>query len=44
MLQSCFGESAAHYPSPTRWAEVAVPFILKLDANDNGHALSVPDV
>ena len=44
MLQKCFGESAAHYPSPTRWADVAVPFILKLDANDNGHALSVPDV
>jgi NAD(P)-dependent dehydrogenase (short-subunit alcohol dehydrogenase family) len=44
MLQSCFGESALHYPSPARWAEVAVPFILKLDANDNGHALSVPDI
>jgi NAD(P)-dependent dehydrogenase (short-subunit alcohol dehydrogenase family) len=44
MLQSCFGESAAHYPSPSRWAERAVPFILKLDANDNGQALSVPDM
>jgi len=44
MLQSCFGESAAHYPSPARWADVAVPFILKLDANDNGQALSVPEM
>jgi NAD(P)-dependent dehydrogenase (short-subunit alcohol dehydrogenase family) len=44
MLQSCFGESAAHYPSATRWAERAVPFILKLDANDNGQALSVPEM
>jgi NAD(P)-dependent dehydrogenase (short-subunit alcohol dehydrogenase family) len=44
MLQRCFGESAAHYPSPARWAERAVPFILKLDANDNGQALSVPDM
>jgi len=44
MLQSCFGESAAHYPSPTRWAERAVPFVLNLDAGDNGHALSVPEV
>jgi NAD(P)-dependent dehydrogenase (short-subunit alcohol dehydrogenase family) len=44
MLQSCFGESAAHYPSPARWADRAVPFILKLDADDNGHALSVPDM
>lgn len=43
MLQSCFGESAAHYPSASRWAERAVPFILKLDANDNGQALSVPE-
>ena len=44
MLQSCFGESAAHYPSPSRWAERAVPFILKLDANDNGQSLSAPDM
>lgn len=44
MLQSCFGESAAHYPSASRWAERAVPFILKLDANDNGQALSVPEM
>lgn len=43
MLQTCFGESAAHYPSASRWAERAVPFILKLDANDNGQALSVPE-
>ena len=44
MLQSCFGESAAHYPSASRWADRAVPFILKLDANDNGQALSVPEM
>src|SRR5688572_5713218 len=44
MLQSCFGESAAHYPSASRWAERAVPFILKLDHHDNGQALSVPEM
>ena len=44
MLQLCFGESAAHYPSATRWAESAVSFILKLDHSDNGQALTVPDV
>lgn len=44
MLQSCFGESAAHYPSALRWAERAVPFILKLDASDNGQALDVPEI
>ena len=43
MLQSCFGESASHYPSAARWAEAAVPFILKLDADDNGHALTAPE-
>lgn len=43
MLRSCFGESAAHYPSATRWAEQAVPFLLKLDAEDNGHALTAPE-
>jgi len=43
MLQSCFGESAAHYPSAARWAEQAVPFLLKLDAEDNGHALTAPE-
>lgn len=44
MLQSCFGESAAHYPSALRWAERAVPFILKLDVTDNGHTLDVPEI
>ena len=44
MLQSCFGESAVHYPSAKRWAEAAVPFLLKLDANDNGQSLSAPDL
>lgn len=43
MLQSCFGESAAHYPSAARWAETAAPFILKLDASDNGQSLDVPE-
>ena len=43
MLQSCFGESAAHYPSAARWAENAVPFLLKIDETDNGHALTVPE-
>ncbi len=43
MLQSCFGDSAAHYPSAARWADTAVPFLLKLDASDNGHALTAPE-
>jgi hypothetical protein len=43
MLQSCFGESAAHYPSAARWAERAAPFILKLDVSDTGQSLDVPE-
>lgn len=43
MLRSCFGGAAVHYPNPRRWAETAVPFILKLDPTDSGNALTVPD-
>ncbi|WP_299412647.1 SDR family NAD(P)-dependent oxidoreductase [Acaryochloris sp. IP29b_bin.148] len=42
MLETCFGEQAHHYPSPTVWAQQAVPFILNLSAQDNGQALTVP--
>jgi NAD(P)-dependent dehydrogenase (short-subunit alcohol dehydrogenase family) len=41
MLRSCFGASAACYPSPEEWAERAVPFLLQLDASDNGQSLTV---
>jgi len=42
MLRSCFGASATSYPSPTQWAEVAVPFLLKMNTQDNGRQLTVP--
>lgn len=42
MLRSCFGESAASYPSPQQWAEYAVPFLLRLGPKDNGRSVSVP--
>lgn len=42
MLRSCFGSSASRYPDATRWAEVAVPFLLGVSAKDNGEPLSVP--
>lgn len=41
MLRSCFGASAANYPSPAAWAARAVPFILGLSAKHNGQALTV---
>ncbi|MFC1744632.1 SDR family oxidoreductase [Candidatus Riflebacteria bacterium] len=42
MLKSCFGVSANAYPSPGAWSRVAVPFILKFSASDNGKPLTVP--
>lgn len=42
MLRSCFGGDAASYPSPERWAEKAVPFLLELGPRHNGQALTAP--
>ena len=42
MLRSCFGGSAASFPSPAEWAGIAVPFLLQLGPGDNGKALTVP--
>lgn len=42
MLQSCFGASAAGYPSPAQWAKTTVPFLLNLGPSDNGKPLEAP--
>jgi NAD(P)-dependent dehydrogenase (short-subunit alcohol dehydrogenase family) len=42
MLKICFGNGTTHYSSPEHWAEIAVPFLLKLSTRDNGKPLSVP--
>jgi NAD(P)-dependent dehydrogenase (short-subunit alcohol dehydrogenase family) len=42
MLRSCFGGSASSYSSPERWANTAVPFLLKLGPTDNGKQLTAP--
>jgi NAD(P)-dependent dehydrogenase (short-subunit alcohol dehydrogenase family) len=44
MLQSCFGDGAAGFPTPAAWAERAVPYLLQLSVKDNGRALTVPGV
>jgi NAD(P)-dependent dehydrogenase (short-subunit alcohol dehydrogenase family) len=41
MLRSCFGGSAGRYPSPKKWADKAVPFILQFNSRDSGKPLSV---
>ena len=42
MLDSCFGGSASAFPSPSEWAEKAVPYLLSLDVSDNGKSVDVP--
>lgn len=42
MLDICFGEDAANYPSPKAWVQKAVPFLLNLKPSDNGMPISVP--
>ncbi|MEJ0088880.1 MAG: SDR family oxidoreductase [Limisphaerales bacterium] len=42
MLQSCFAGGANNYPPAEEWAKTAVPFLLKIDATDNGKQLTVP--
>lgn len=42
MLRSCFGSSAAAYPTPEQWARVAGPFILSLGKKDNGRSVDLP--
>ena len=41
MLRSCFGPSAADFPSTEEWAEMAVPFLLELGPGHNGQSLTV---
>lgn len=41
MLRTCFGGSASRYPSPKKWVEKAVPFILSLNSRDSGKPLTV---
>lgn len=42
MLQSCFAESANHYPSADQWSVKAAPFLLSLDSQHNGTQQTVP--
>tara|TARA_Y100001960_G_scaffold268801_1_gene293945 strand:- start:3517 stop:4200 length:684 start_codon:yes stop_codon:yes gene_type:complete len=42
MLDSCFGSNASSFPGPAQWAETAVPFLLQLDASDNGTPHTAP--
>ncbi len=41
MLQTCFGDHAAAYPTADQWSRAAVPFILRLTAQQNGQSLTV---
>jgi NAD(P)-dependent dehydrogenase (short-subunit alcohol dehydrogenase family) len=43
MLRICFGPEARGYPDAQAWARQAVPFLLRITAQDNGRTLTVPD-
>jgi NAD(P)-dependent dehydrogenase (short-subunit alcohol dehydrogenase family) len=42
MLQSCFGGSASGFARPEVWAKSAVPFLLEINASDNGKPMTAP--
>ena len=42
MLKTAFGDGASSYHSASTWAKSAVPFILGLNAANNGASLTVP--
>ena len=42
MLQSCWADGAAQYPTPERWSQVAAPYILSIGSKENGRPLTVP--
>ena len=41
MLRKTLGAGAAGFPSAEEWGKVAVPFLEKLSANDNGGSLTI---
>jgi NAD(P)-dependent dehydrogenase (short-subunit alcohol dehydrogenase family) len=41
MLRQAWQEGAGNYPKAETWAKVAAPFILQLEAKDNGKSVSV---
>jgi NAD(P)-dependent dehydrogenase (short-subunit alcohol dehydrogenase family) len=42
MLDTCYGEAAADYPSAAVWGQKAVAFLLQLQPKDNGMPLTIP--
>jgi len=42
MLQKTFGLGASQFLNAKQWAETAAPFILGLDASNNGQAVTAP--
>jgi len=42
MLRGCFGAGADGFPTAEKWAESAVPFLVKLGPSHNGRPLSAP--
>jgi NAD(P)-dependent dehydrogenase (short-subunit alcohol dehydrogenase family) len=41
MLRSCWGGKASRFPSPQKWVEKAVPYILSLNSRDSGKPMTI---
>src|SRR5206468_9946823 len=41
MLRGAWGDGASSYPTSDKWAEKAAPFLLSLDAMENGKSLTL---
>ena len=41
MLRKCWAEGASAYQNPTEWAKIAIPFIERINSNDNGRQMTV---
>lgn len=42
MLRGAWGDGASSYPTADKWAKTAAPYLLTLDARDNGKSLTAP--
>ena len=42
MLKKTFGADSSHFPTAAQWAKSAAPFLLNLNAKDNGASLTAP--
>jgi len=43
MLKQAYPGDTSHFPDPEKWAKKAVPYLMRMSAQDNGKSLIVPN-